>query len=149
MDASGNHSSNENRYTAGGSIFFDYKMSFQVINKSMITNVLNYPNPFTSSTRFVFTITGSELPDYLTIQIMTVRGIVVKEVTKEELGPLHIGTNITEYAWDGRDKYGSPLGNGVYFYRVITRLDNKKMDAMSESYDQYFKKGIGKMVLVR
>jgi hypothetical protein len=36
----------------------EYKVGFQVINKPMISNMLNYPNPFTTSTAFVFTITG-------------------------------------------------------------------------------------------
>ncbi len=147
VDRSGNHSSNVNRYE--GNTFFDYKMTFQVINKPSITNVLNYPNPFSTSTKFVFTLTGSEIPQYMTIQIMTVKGIVVKEITEQELGPIHIGTNISEYAWDGRDTYGSLLANGVYFYRVVTRLDNKNMDGMSMSYDKYFKKGFGKLVILR
>ena len=34
-----------------------YLISFEVINKPSITNVLNYPNPFSTSTRFVFTLT--------------------------------------------------------------------------------------------
>ena len=147
MDRSGNHSSNVNRYE--GNTFYDYKMTFQVINKPAITNVLNYPNPFSTSTKFVFTLTGSEIPQYMKIQIMTVRGIVVKEITEQELGPIHIGTNISEYAWDGRDQYGSLLANGVYFYRVVTKLDNKNMDGMGMSYDKYFKKGFGKLVILR
>ena len=147
MDRSGNHSSNVNRYQ--GNTFYDYKMTFQVINKPSITNVLNYPNPFTTSTKFVFTLTGSEIPQYMKIQIMNVKGIIVKEITEQELGPLHIGTNISEYAWDGRDTYGSQLANGVYFYRVVTKLDNKNMDGMGMSYDKYFKKGFGKLVILR
>ena len=83
------------------------------------------------------------------IQIMTVKGIVVKEITEQELGPIHIGTNISQYAWDGKDQYGGQLANGVYFYRVVTRLNNANMDGMSESYDKYFKKGYGKLVILR
>ena len=147
MDKNGNHSSNVNRYE--GNTFYDYKMSFQVVNKPSITNVLNYPNPFSTSTRFVFTLTGSEIPQYMKIQIMTIKGIVVKEITEQELGPIHIGQNISEYAWDGRDTYGSQLANGVYFYRVVTKLDNKNMDGMGMSYDKYFKKGFGKLVILR
>jgi hypothetical protein len=146
-DRSGNTSSKDNRNE--NNLYYDYKISFEVINKPSITNVLNYPNPFTTSTRFVFTLTGSEIPDYMKIQIMTIRGIVVKEITKDELGPLHIGRNITEYAWDGRDQYGDLLANGVYFYRVVTRLDDKQMEHMSQGYDKYFKKGFGKLVIVR
>ncbi len=147
-DRSGNNSSTTvNRYE--GNVFYDYKIDFEIINKPMITNILNYPNPFTTSTKFVFTLTGTEVPDFMKIQIMTIRGIVVKEIFKEELGQLHIGTNITEYSWDGRDQYGDQLANGVYFYTVSIRMDDKEMDHMSQSFDKYFKKGFGKMVIVR
>jgi hypothetical protein len=37
----------------------EYKISFEVVNKSTITNILNYPNPFSTRTHFVFTLTGS------------------------------------------------------------------------------------------
>jgi hypothetical protein len=146
-DRTGNTSSKDNKNE--NNIYYDYKTSFEVITKPSVTNVLNYPNPFTTSTRFVFTLTGSQIPDYMKIQIMTIKGTVVKEITKDELGPLHIGRNITEYAWDGRDQYGDLLANGVYFYRVVTRLDDKQMEHMSQGYDKYFKKGFGKLVIVR
>jgi hypothetical protein len=147
-DRSGNHSSNQPDRSEGN-INFDYKTTFEVINKPSITNVLNYPNPFSTATKFVFTITGSEIPDIMKIQIMTIKGTVVKEIMKEELGSLHIGRNITEYTWNGRDEYGDVLANGVYFYRVVTRLDDKRMDHMDQNYDKYFKKGFGKMVILR
>ncbi|HHS95356.1 MAG TPA: hypothetical protein ENJ45_02110, partial [Phaeodactylibacter sp.] len=98
-----------------------YKTRFEVINKQMISNLFNYPNPFSTRTRFVFTLTGAELPDFMKIQIMTPSGKVVREITQDELGPIHIGKNLTEYFWDGTDQYGDRLGNGVYLYRVVTR----------------------------
>jgi hypothetical protein len=76
-----------------------YKVAFQVINKPMISNLLNYPNPFTTSTAFVFTLTGSEIPQNMRIQILTVTGKVVREITMNELGPIRIGRNITEFKW--------------------------------------------------
>jgi peptidase C25-like protein len=127
----------------------DYKIQYEVINKPMITEVLNYPNPFSTSTKFVFTVTGSEVPQTLKIQIMTSSGKVVKEITREELGYIHIGRNISEYAWDGTDQYGGKLANGVYFYHVVTRLNGSDVDHMNTSADEYFKKGIGKMVIMR
>ncbi|TXH23059.1 MAG: hypothetical protein E6Q95_00985, partial [Chitinophagaceae bacterium] len=99
----------------------EYRVQFEVINKSMISNVLNYPNPFTTSTAFVFTLTGAEVPQNIRIQILTITGKIVKEITKQELGPLRIGNNITEYKWDGTDQYGQKLANGVYLYRIITK----------------------------
>lgn len=150
-DRSGNNSATtDERYTGNNpATFFDYKISFEVITRPMITNVLNYPNPFTTKTHFVFTITGSEVPDFMKIQILNIKGTVVKEIFKDELGPLHIGRNMTEYAWDGRDQYGDLLANGIYFYHVSTRLDDKPMDQMGMSYDKFFKKGFGKMALIR
>lgn len=127
----------------------DYAIAFEVDSKPGITEILNYPNPFTSSTRFVFTITGSELPEIFTIQIMTVSGKVVKEITRAELGSLHIGRNITEYAWDGRDMYGDRLANGVYLYRVNIKLNGEKLEHRASGADQFFTKEIGKMVLMR
>jgi Peptidase family C25/CARDB len=130
----------------------EYRVGFQVINKPMISNMLNYPNPFTTSTAFVFTITGSEVPQNIKIQVMTITGKIVREITKQELGSLHIGRNITEFKWDGTDQYGQKLANGIYLYRVTTNLNGKSLDkykAEGDKTDQYFNKGYGKMYLMR
>jgi flagellar hook assembly protein FlgD len=130
----------------------EYRVGFQVISKAMISNMLNYPNPFTTSTAFVFTITGAEVPQNIKIQILTVTGKIVREITKEELGPLRVGRNITEYKWDGTDQFGGKLANGVYIYRVVTNLNGKSLDkyrAKSDDTDKYFNKGYGKMYLMR
>lgn len=130
----------------------DYHITFKVISKPMISNLLNYPNPFSTSTAFVFTLTGSELPQNMKIQILTVTGKIVREITMSELGPLHIGRNITEYKWDGTDQYGQKLGNGVYLYRVVTTLNGKSMEkykADGDNTDKFFNNGYGKMYLMR
>lgn len=127
----------------------DYRIQFEINNKPSITHVLNYPNPFTTSTRFVFTLTGSEVPEVFTIQIMTISGKIVREITRSELGPLRIGRNITEYAWDGKDDFGDRLATGVYLYRVITRLNGNTMERYATGADKFFMKDFGKMVLMR
>lgn len=127
----------------------DYKINFEVINKPAITDVMNWPNPFSTKTHFVFTLTGSEVPEFFTIQIMTVNGKVVREISREELGNIHIGRNITEYAWDGRDEYGDQLANGVYLYRVMIRLNGQSMERIETKAGDYFVKEFGKMVLIR
>jgi hypothetical protein len=134
-----------------------YRVSFQVFNKAMISNMLNYPNPFSTSTAFVFTITGSEVPQNIKIEILTVTGKIVREITKEELGPLRVGRNITEFKWDGTDQYGGKLGNGIYLYRVVTNLNGKALEKFNQldgngkayDFDKYFNKGYGKMYLMR
>ncbi len=146
----------------------DYRVTFTVINKPMISNMLNYPNPFTTSTAFVFTVTGSEPPQNIRIQILTITGKIVREITSAELGTIHIGRNITDFKWDGTDSYGQKLANGVYLYRVLTNLNGKSLDKYTgtsgrldsdgkpvivtegiNSTDKYFTKGYGKMYLMR
>lgn len=127
---------------------FAYKISFEVINQSTITEVMNYPNPFSTSTRFVFTLTGSVIPDYFKIRIMTISGKVVREITQDQLGTIRIGRNITEYAWDGKDEFGDRLANGIYFYKVFTGIEGESIEKKETQADQYFKKGYGKMVLI-
>ena len=130
----------------------DYHIDFRVISKPMISNLLNYPNPFTTSTAFVFTVTGSVVPQNIRIQILTVTGKIIREITKDELGPLHIGRNITEFKWDGSDMYGQKVANGVYLYRVLTNLNGKSLDKFKDDgddTDKYFTKGYGKMYFMR
>jgi hypothetical protein len=137
-DASNNKSGNE-----------EFSVDFKVLNKKTITEVFNYPNPFSTSTQFVFTLTGA-VPDQFSIQIMTVTGKVVKEIRKEELGLLKIGNNISEYKWDGTDEFGEKLGNGTYFYRVLMGNQHSSFEQRSVTENnQMFKEGFGKMVILR
>ncbi len=129
---------------------YDYRIKFKVDSKPSITNILNYPNPFSTSTQFVFTLTGATIPEQLIIQIFSATGKVVKEITREQLGNLHVGTNVTDYKWDGTDNFGDRLANGVYFYRVMTRnLDGTTTEVKQSSIDKYFKHGYGKLYIIR
>ncbi|MCC6726574.1 MAG: hypothetical protein IT258_18885, partial [Saprospiraceae bacterium] len=129
---------------------FDYKIGFNIITKSSISNFLNYPNPFTTSTRFVYTMTGAEPPARFKLQIMTITGRIVRELTEAELGPLKIGSHQTELAWDGTDEFGDSLAKGVYLYRMVAQdSSGKDWDGFDTKADKYFEKGFGKMVLLR
>ncbi|MCE3294445.1 MAG: hypothetical protein K0R65_159 [Crocinitomicaceae bacterium] len=127
----------------------EYRINFEVIHESSITRLMNYPNPFSTSTRFVFTLTGSEIPEDFLIQIMTVSGKVVRQISEDELGPIYIGRNVTEFAWDGTDDFGDQLANGVYIYRVLSRLNGEEIKLRESGADQYFTKEYGKMYLIR
>jgi hypothetical protein len=127
----------------------EYKIDFEVIHESMITQMMNYPNPFSTSTRFVFTLTGDYVPDDFQIQIMTVTGKVVREIDEVEFGPIAIGKNISEFAWDGRDQFGDVLANGVYLYRVKAKINGEDIKRLESGADAYFNKEIGKMYMIR
>ena len=137
-----------------------YKIDFEVINKSMISKFMNYPNPFTTQTQFVFTLTGSRIPEYIKVQIMNVSGKVVREINLASVSEnIRIGKNITNYAWDGTDQFGQPLANGLYLYRVKAFLQGSELEHYDTDADQFFvKKGLftkesetdfGKMYLMR
>jgi len=127
-----------------------YKQDFEVINEQMVANVLTYPNPFTTQTRFVYTLTGSEPPATFRIQIMTVSGRVVRDIDLLAHEDLRIGTHQTDFAWDGTDEYGDMLANGVYLYRVITG-DNSgsALEKYDTGTDQFFAREMGKVVILR
>ncbi len=127
----------------------DYEISFEVINETSVTHFYPYPNPFSTSTRFVFTLTGGTIPDEIKIQIMTITGSVVKEINQDEIGPVRIGNNITEYSWDGRDEYGDLLANGVYLYRVFIRQQGESLKHRFTTADKAFKNGYGKIYILR
>lgn len=128
----------------------DYKVTFEVVTKSAISNVLNYPNPFSTATQFVYTLTGEEIPELFKIQILTVSGKIVKEITQDEIGPLKVGTHRTDYRWDGTDEYGGRLANGVYLYRVVAKKQGgESYDSFDTGTNSMFSKGFGKLVIIR
>jgi hypothetical protein len=126
-----------------------YTIDFNVVGASSISNFFPYPNPCTTSMRFVFTLTGSKAPDDLLIRILTISGKVVKEVTKEEFGPIKIGNNISEWAWDGNDNYGDRLANGVYLYQVLSRMDGQSIEKFKTKADKFLIQNTGKIYLMK
>lgn len=138
----------DKRYNRSGTK--PYEIQFRIINESAITHVVNYPNPFSTSTRFYYELTGSVLPEVFQIHIYTVTGRLVKVIDLKALGEVRIGRHLTSYAWDGTDEYGDRLANGVYLYRVVLRMPGQASLARREDgLEGYFKSGWGKMVLMR
>lgn len=127
----------------------DYKIDFEIVTKSTITEVLNWPNPFSTFTHFVFTLTGTDIPSHFKIQIMTISGKIVRELTYSDLGSIHIGRNITKGGWDGKDEFGDQLANGVYLYRILTANYGNAIEKTQTEASKYFVKEFGKMYLMR
>lgn len=126
-------------------------VSFRVVEEETVSHILNYPNPFSTSTQFIFTLTGEKVPEDMVIRIYTITGKLVREITKEELGPLRIGTNRTYYKWDGTDEYGQKLANGVYLYKAFVKNQSGEdfKNNGHQKVDSAFQDGFGKMVILR
>ena len=126
-----------------------YEINFEVVHESTITYHYPYPNPFATSTHFEFTLTGATVPDQLAIQIMTLTGQMVREISKDELGPLRAGSHNIRYTWDGRDAYGSPLTNGMYLYRIILHSPSGAIRQRTTSDERVLPKEVGKLYILR
>jgi hypothetical protein len=126
-----------------------YLVNFEVINESSISNFYPYPNPFSTKTRFVFRLTGKEIPDEIKIIVMTISGKVVREINQDELGPIKLGDNKTEFFWDGTDQFGDKLANGVYLYKVTVKKNGVQVSHRDTKGDKGFHKGFGKMYILR
>jgi hypothetical protein len=132
----------------------NYRIRFKVIKESTITQILNYPNPFSSHTRFVYTLTGTELPEVFYIDIYTITGKFVKRIDFKANGDIGLGNYISKTTWDGTDEFGDRLANGVYLYRVHLKLpggkeiETVKQNAGDETA-RFFENGWGKMYLMR
>lgn len=126
----------------------DYVISFQVINESTITDVYAFPNPFSSSTRFVFELTGTSLPDELRIDIYSPAGTIVRTLTMADFPSLHIGRNESSCVWNGTNSHGALLPCGVYYYKVSATKDGKRLDRRPTK-NASLRNGVGRLVIVR
>jgi hypothetical protein len=137
----------------GGNVAGDneYKISFEVINGRSVSAIYNFPNPFSSSTRFIYTMTGPGSPPFYKIEILSITGILVREITAEDMGPLPPGNHMTEYAWDGTDQNGNELAAGIYLYRLVVKDENNNDYGHYNPYGEsdFKNKGWGKLVIVR
>ncbi|MEO6613850.1 MAG: type IX secretion system sortase PorU [Chitinophagaceae bacterium] len=90
-----------------------------------ISHVLNYPNPFTSSTRFLFEHNKPGQLLQVQVQVMTITGRIIKTIRQDIVSS---GNRSDMIQWDGRDDFGDKPGRGVYIYklRVITPDQKKK-----------------------
>lgn len=105
--------------------FFDSTSSrtvFYVFNESDLTDVFNYPNPFTNETNFTFSLRGTELPEEVKIKVYTIAGRLIRDINLP-VNDLSIGFN--KIYWNGRDQDDDEIANGVYLYKVIAKFPDK------------------------
>ena len=97
--------------------------------KAALSHVLNYPNPFTTHTKFLFEHNQPHVPLEITIQIFTVSGKLVKTLQTTMQGSLYQTNPLT---WDGLDDFGDRIGRGVYVYKVKIKTPDGKTDTKFE-----------------
>ena len=88
-----------------------------------IFEVHNYPNPLKRKTTFTYQLALDA--DEVKIMIYSTSGRrinVLKDVSAKE------GYN--EVTWNAQDAEGTPLANGVYFYKIRAVLGDKKIESI-------------------
>ena len=136
-DASGNESGSD-----------DYLISFRVVTENTVSDVFAFPNPFSASTRFVFQLTGSQLPDELRIDIYNPMGKIVKTITTTDFGNLHFGLNQSA-AWNGTGSSGAMLPTGVYYYKARISYNGQSLSIRNEPGSGSLVGGVGRIVIAR
>jgi len=102
--------------------------------QAALSHVLNYPNPFTTQTEFMFEHNMSSGILQVKIEIYSVSGKLVKTISQSIengsrdgdacLGETNIGSyRVNGIMWDGTDDFGDLIGKGVYVYRVSIKND--------------------------
>ncbi|OLD58216.1 MAG: hypothetical protein AUI33_17855 [Ignavibacteria bacterium 13_1_40CM_2_61_4] len=88
-----------------------------------VSSVYNFPNPFAASTLFTFQQSQVAAID-AEIKIYTVAGRLVQSLKKE-----NIIDHFVQIPWDGRDREGDALANGVYLYKLIARTQDGRFSS--------------------
>ena len=96
------------------------------INELALEEVVNYPNPFADDTHFTFQFQSPTNFGDVTIKIYTVTGRLIQEletVARPGFNRLY---------WDGRDRDGDKLANGVYLYKIIVNDGQRKIEKIEK-----------------
>ena len=95
-----------------------------------LSHILNYPNPFTTKTKFFIEHNQCCTSLKVLIQVYTISGKVVKSINQTINNQ---GFRFDGIEWDGKDDFGDKLARGVYIYRVsVTDLNNKKAEKIEK-----------------
>jgi flagellar hook assembly protein FlgD len=84
----------------------------------ILKNLMNYPNPFSDHTGFVFEHNQTDGDLEVIIRIFDLSGQLVKTIKETFYAD---GYKIGPIEWDGRDSGGNKIGSGIYVYRVSVR----------------------------
>jgi hypothetical protein len=102
----------------------------QLTDALKLSDCLVYPNPTTGSAKFTFSLNRAAL---VSVKIFTIAGRLVRV-----LPPAPCGFDYNQLEWDGLDKDGQPLANGVYLYKLDARV-TESSSAVAQSASTSFR----------
>ena len=112
----------------------EQSISFKVAASDglILMNVVNYPNPFrakSENTSFTFEYqTQNDNEAEVKIKIYTISGRLIQTLD----GYYVSGAGYEEIEWDGRDRDGDQIANGVYLYKLILDDGSEKKEVIEK-----------------
>lgn len=88
-----------------------------------ISDVMNYPNPFSDATAFTFK-QNQLTPLNIGVKIYTLAGRLIQSIER-----FSSGEPFVKIFWDGRDKDGDILANGVYLYKLVVKTTDGRFSS--------------------
>jgi hypothetical protein len=100
---------------------------FEVSSSDRLTlaDIFNYPNPFATETQFTFRQNLQEIL-FVKIKIYTIAGRLI-----QTLETTTSGEPFVQIPWDGRDRDGDSVANGVYLYKIIAATFDGRLGSES------------------
>ena len=98
-------------------------------NELMITEVVNFPNPFNDLTHFTFQLVSPSGNAEVTISVYTVTGRKIFELRDSAFQGFN---KLPQQGWDGRDWDGDLIANGVYLYKIVADDGTHKVEKIEK-----------------
>ena len=94
------------------------EIEFRIHKILQLLEAMNYPNPFAGETVITCELTGAA--DEMIVKIYSLSGRLVREFAE----PARAG--FTMIPWDGRDRDGDEVANGVYYCKIRVKMAGEK-----------------------
>ncbi len=94
------------------------EIEFRIHKILQLLRAMNYPNPFSGETEITCELTGAA--NEITVKIYSLSGRLVREFTE----PARAG--FTMIPWDGRNRDGDEVANGVYYCKIRVKAAGEK-----------------------
>jgi hypothetical protein len=112
--------------STGNNVAMPTPLYFIVDSTWSLRNVFNYPNPFASETYFTFILT--DYTDEVEIKVYTINGRLIYDI---KVPPQSDHAYYKVY-WNGRDQDGDEIANGVYFYKIIAKVNGSTKEVIQK-----------------
>jgi hypothetical protein len=115
----------QNKVSADINHFSTYRVMGVITEELKMERVVNYPNPFSDETKFIFTLWF--VPNEVEVRIYTLSGRLIKKIMKYD-----VVWGYNEIHWNGADDNNNKIANGTYIYKLIATKDADKIEKINK-----------------